>query len=368
MRRLAAFGALLAIAGCSHSVSGKAVWKPDIAKLRVTATDKVALPGSDHPTQLSPDGTRIAFVANSQICVANIDGSHRICPNGKKMGADQNSFSWSPDGSKIALTDDFYREQLEPDIWVLDTRSGDLRDLTDDGVTKTTYGKADPKAKLDLFPNWSADSKTIWFTRQTSNDEKSVDLESIPASGGKVTRLGSISPGSTPYNNSVVFSPDGKTVAWATGEQAPYQAHIRKVAGGPTTTLSAKKGTDYNILSFSADGKYLLMDSQIAYSSYTVNNGKPLVLNIETGRTSSVTSNAAASFPAWFAGTDSIVFVQREIQNPDNTQLRVVDEPGGKSRVITNGRFSAASYRIDSAGSKLLLYKGDSPTVLTVGT
>jgi Tol biopolymer transport system component len=368
MRRFAALGVLLAVAACSHSVSGKATSKPDVAKLKVTATKPVSLPDSAHPMQLSPDGTHVAYTANGQVCVANIDGSHQVCPKEKSVVPDQTSFAWSPDGSKIALTDDFYRDMLEPDIWVMDTRTGALTDLTDDGVARWNFAKPNPKAQLDLFPNWSTDGKTIRFTRQTGGDQKTVDLESIPAGGGTPTKLGSISPGPTPYDNSVAFSPDGSTVAWSTGEQAPYQAHIRRVSGGSTKTLTADKGADYNLLSFSADGKYLLMDSQIAYSNYTSVGGKPLVVNIGSGDTSQVASNATASYPTWFAGSDAIAFVQLQPKDPANSQLRVVADPDGKSRTVLSGQFSTASMRISSAGNKLLLFKEQNPTVLTVGS
>lgn len=367
MRRLAALGALLTLVGCSHSTSGKGAWKPDVAKLKVTATKKVGLPESAHPVQLSPDGRRIAYTASSQICVADIDGSHRICPKGKEMVADKTSFSWSPDGSKIALTDDFYRDELEPDIWVMDTKTGELKDLTDDGVTRWNISRPDPKAQLDLFPNWSSDGKTIRFTRQSGTDKKTVDLESIPAGGGKVTKLGSISPGSTPYNNSVVFSPDGKMVAWSTGQSVPESAHLRQVSGGSVKTFTPKQ-RDYNLLSFSPDGKYLLMDSQLAYTGYTVMNGQPQVVTVDSGDTSPVAGDASASYPTWLGGSDSLAFVKLEPKDPDNSQLRVVDGPGGKSRTLLSGQLGTASYRIGSAGSKLLLYKQQNPTVLTVGT
>jgi Tol biopolymer transport system component len=369
MRRLVALGALLVVAGCSHSVSGKAAWSPDVAKLKVTATTKVQLPEADHPMQLSPNGSRVAYTANSQICVADVDGSHQICPKNKELAADQGSFSWSPDGSKIALSDDFYRDMIEPDIWVMDAKTGDLKDITDDGVTKTSPGKVPANAHIDLFPNWSADSKTIRFTRQNGTDDHNVDLESIPAAGGAVTKIGGISSGSTPYDNSVVFSPDGETVAWSTGDEAPFQAHIQRVSGGSSKTLTAKKGADYNLLSFSADGKYLLMDSQIAYSSYTSTGGNPVVATVDSGDTSVVASDASsASYPTWLGGADSIAFVQLQLKNPTNSQLRVVAEPGGKSRTILTGQFGTASSRLSSAGSKLLLFKQQNPTVLTVGT
>lgn len=364
-----AAAALVTVAGCSHSVSGGATFSPDVATLKVTATTDVRLPSGDHPLELSPDGTKVAFSSGAKICVADTNGSHRVCPTDNKLAVDTTSFAWSPDGSKIAMTDDFYRLLHEPDIWVMNARTGAVKDITDDGVAKWDIGKAPAKAELDLFPSWSADSKTIRFTRQSARDRKTIDLESIPATGGTPSKLGRISLGSTVYANSVVFSADGKTVAWSTGQQFPYTAHIRGVSGGKTETLTAKKGYDYNILSFSSDGKYLLADSQIAYASYASSHpGRPLVVTVGSGVSTPVAVDASASYPSWLGGTHAIVFEQFEQKDPVHSKLRVVATPGGKSRTLLTGRFGTAEARFSSAGARLLLYKGLQPSVLTLGS
>lgn len=360
--------ALVMVAGCAHSVSGGPTFSPDVAKLKVIATTKVRLPNGDHPLQLSPDGTKVAFSSGAKICVANANGSHRVCPNDSKLAADTTSFAWSPDGSKIALTDDFYRLLHEPDIWVMDARTGALKDITDDGADKWDVGKMRAKAELDLFPSWSTDGKTIRFARQSARDRKTIDLESIPATGGTPTKLGTIPLGSNAYANSLVFSPDGKTVAWSTGNEYPYAAYIRGVSGGKTETLTAKKKYDYNILSFSSDGKYLLMDSQLAYASFASRGGHPRVVTVGSGSTTPVALGASASYPTWLGGTHAIVFEQSEQKDPLHSKLRVTATPGGKPRTLLTGRFGTAQSHFSSAGSRLLLYEGMQPSVLTLGS
>ena len=54
---------------------------------------------------------------------------------------DSESIRWSPDSRYLVLTEEFFRSFSEPDIWVFDTTTGKVTDITDDGTTKIDSGR-----------------------------------------------------------------------------------------------------------------------------------------------------------------------------------------------------------------------------------
>jgi Tol biopolymer transport system component len=360
-RSTAAVAAALVLTACSHQVTGKPQSQADVSAMKVTATHKVPV---HQASALSPDGRRIAVVGDSGLCVMGVDGSGQVCQQSKALVPDSMHYVWSPDGAHIVVTDDYFRDLLEPDIWVMDTASGAVRDLTDDKVGKVAPGNAPANATLDLLPSWSSDSKNIYFMRQTGNDREHVALESVPAAGGPVTKLGSIF-GNVNSSGALVFSSDGAKVAWTTG-QSDGTVHVRDVKGGSETTLPSKKGFDRTLLSFSPDSKYLLVDSVVPYASYTSTSGDPTVLPVGGGKPESVASDSSASYPTWAPDSDAIAFVHLDFKHPPS-QVRVVAEPGGKSRTLRKAtELGAPPYRLNWAGHSILDFENGEPCVLTL--
>jgi Tol biopolymer transport system component len=92
--------------------------------------------------------------------------------------------AWSPDGTKIAFCSDrAIGTSLQTgvyDIWVLDVRTGQLQRLTA-GTTE------------DYMPTWSADGASVVFVRDATA------IASVPASGGTVSTLTTVTTGSVVY-------------------------------------------------------------------------------------------------------------------------------------------------------------------------
>lgn len=92
--------------------------------------------------------------------------------------------AWSPDGRTIAFCSDrAVGESLQTgsyDIWLLDTRSGTLRQLT-----------SGPDE--DYMPAWSADGTQVVFVRNCNT------IAAVPQSGGTVSNLATVSSGSLVY-------------------------------------------------------------------------------------------------------------------------------------------------------------------------
>jgi len=358
--------AALGIAGCSQKTAAHPQRPLDVARLKVTGTQVVK---GGLASSLAPDGQRVAFTSENKLCVADIDGAQRVCTHDDKLRPELLRYSWSRDGTKLALTDNFFEVALEPDIWVMDTSTGDVRDVTDDGVN-VWNGIGDATALLDEWPSWSADGADVRFARQRSDNRSTIQLESVPAGGGKPHEIGTIS-GRIADLVAVAWSPDGKTVAWTmTASGAPKgTTHIRSASrGSDRVVLPAKPGLDNSLLSFSPDGAYLLIDSLSPYeqASY-VGQSAASIIAVDGGKSMPVASGENASWSTWAPDSDALAYIH---YGKTSSTLRIVGIPGGQGHTMRESeRMLSYGLRLSwSRGNRILLSDTNGPVVLTVGS
>ncbi len=140
-----------------HRVGGRLTTVPFAAKLEVTRPDYVRAKRDFESTAprralgivrpaISPDGTRIAFVALGDVYLMSSRGG--VPENLTRDGAMDADVAWSPDGASLVYTSD--KGGGLPQLWVRDLNSGKDRQLTD--MTTQPLGAA-----------WSPDGTRIAF-------------------------------------------------------------------------------------------------------------------------------------------------------------------------------------------------------------
>ena len=325
----------LLIAACSSSTKGKGEQTIDVAKAKITTTVAVSA-SAPAPLLISPDGRRVFAAQNSKACVSDPDGGHQACATAE-VSVDTSRAVWSPDSTHVAYTDDFYRQFRDPDIWVLDAATGKATDLTDDGVTKIVPGKADPKANYDLLPSWSADSKSIRFARQSGEDTGSIiDVDSVPIGGGQISRSGTLS-GRLIELAGLAFAPDGKSVAWSQGANSGWTkstVHVGRLGDAGKALTDQPAEGDQSLLSFSPDGKYLLVDSQQTYGQYSccaASSAK--VYRADGSDAQPVAKDAVALYPGWAPSGHALAFTTPI----PHASVDLVAEPGEAPHVLKTG-------------------------------
>jgi len=225
-----------------HANGFSAHWSPNRARIVFETTrnggSEVFVMNADgsQPTRLtggrspswSPDGNRIAFIANGDVRVIDPDGSHlRLVAT----GGQPESPAWSPDGRLIvygqvnstqcALI--FFDPICARDLFVVNADGTGLRQLTHapDALTWSTA------------PAWSPDGATIAFFR--SKFLASGDLYLIAPDG---TRRVQLTPTDQVTEGYPVWSPDGRALAFAqrsgTGE---FDIALISREGGAVTPL-----------------------------------------------------------------------------------------------------------------------------------
>jgi hypothetical protein len=308
--------------------------------------------------RLSSDGRNVLYNGANGLCVRRVNGTKERCvgAQGPTGFLDAESAAWSPDGRKLAITE-AYQLGLEPDIHVVDAESARVADLTDDGIAQQgaigVGGVALPDGALvDRHPSWSADNKQIRFLRK---DTAGVAVMALPAAGGAPTGLGTIDADWNSLRD-VAWSAD--SLAWISGSPAggDTQVRVATLTGDEQRTVLAG---EYSMLSFSADGQFLLADQQDQNGDATV--GKARVVSVRGGDPVPVASGV--QYPAWSAKGHALAYIEDDA-------VKVVAEPSARPQVLYEGdeALGAADHRrLGWAPGLMLVRTGiDTPVVLRI--
>ena len=229
---------------------------------------------NDYAPQFSPGGDTLAFLSprdndegKPSIWLLPLRGGEawKLATFAESVG----EMSWSPDGRSIAFTmldtlpkrvkdwrkkkwDHIVEDEIPQynHLWVIDVATGKQRRLT-----SGTFMANDPR--------WAPDSRTIafaWNPTGRPDDGNLTDVALVPASGGAVRKLGSMLDGS------IVWSPDGRWLAWA-GERdrtqfvAKAELWVAPASGGTPASVTADFDEEAFTPSWSATSDTLFFHS-----------------------------------------------------------------------------------------------------------
>jgi WD40-like Beta Propeller Repeat len=358
LRRLCLLVVGLVLAGCSSGGGGGlnagVLGGPDVDSLTVTKAEQAKFPGA---VRRSPDGEHVLRLY-SDPCVMKADGSGEKCVEPEKVNPDLTNAAWSPDGTKLTFTDDFWRRFDEPDVWVFDVTTGDLRNLTDDGERKFQLGGENETAQLDLLPSWSADGETIQFARGRAKSD-TMQLMSVPADGGEVSSLRQVRCEPAQL---VGLAWSASRVAWTCGVNAGEVFLADRTGGDAERVLPAKEPEDRMQLSFSPDGSWLLIDSVAQYADFGEVKGG-LAVAVPSSGGDPVPVAKGVGWPTWSPRGHALAYV--EMPN----RVMVVSKPGGEPRELRKAEHILTAMdgrRLDWTGDTLLVGIDSEPTMLTL--
>ena len=222
---------------------------------------------ADRDPQWSPNGKWILFETgrrgNSDLGVVSADGlSTNLLTSSP---GDQENASWSPDGTRIAYversTEHFSGRLFVADF---DASSGRFKD-----EPKVLYTAQEDRGGGWSIrrPEWSHDGKSLAVVLQTSGWDK---IYRISANGGDPQP---ITTGES-EDESPVFSPDGKYLAFVSNRSKPEERHIWVASADgshPRELASVSAGVEGDPI-WSPDGRqiYFLHNSSFEPSSLAV--------------------------------------------------------------------------------------------------
>ena len=201
-------------------------------------------PDRDYSPSWSPDGKRIVFVSDrdgfldihgfptSEIYVMEADGENpqNLTNNRVEDGAP----SWSPDGKRIVFISerdghfigDF--ELITSEIYVMDVDGGNQQRLTEN-------------RKNDESPSWSPDGTRIVFSSDRKGDFVNSEIYLMDADGGNLQRLTE----NRDDDGAPSWSPNGERIAFVSDRDGNPEIYVMDADGGNLQNLTNNPHSDY---------------------------------------------------------------------------------------------------------------------------
>ena len=353
--------------------------------------------------QLSPDGKWVAYTVSTidttadkrltDIWMVNWEGSEDI----RLTYAGENSASaprWSPDGKFLSFTSDRPGKAKGSQVWLLDRRGGEARQLTD------------VKGKLSYYA-WSPDAKKLLLAisedKEAEAAEKNKDKDKEKPKPIVMDRYhfkqdieGYISSETTPallylfdvethkleklttdakYNEqNAVWSPDGTHIAYVSNHDPDpdrsTNTDVFVVEAKPNSAakkLTTFNGPDGGRLAWSPDSSLIayLHGSEPKYLEYNQNQlaivpaagGEPRVMTTKLDRAVSAPVFASDGESVTVLVTDDRSEYPASVSLSDGTVKRLIESPGSAMAQNHAGGHDVVVWSTDAAPSEVFAFE-----------
>ena len=234
---------------------------------------------------VSPDGQQVAFVKDKHIYKMKTDGSGmtKLTKSPGEYTSGGSELVWSPDRTKIAFWLGTYPKQQ---IYTINTDGTNLKNLTNNSQNQVYSVK--------LF--WSPDSSRIAYYQGKAGDAggEQQDIYAIDINRGTAQNLTQ-----KPRNyNAVSWSPDGKFIAFATGESNNQKLYTMSADGSNLTQLAPRLNLSVIYkLAWSSDSQQIAF----AFNKNPGDKSNLYVINRDGSGLTKLTNNKDlnASSPVW---------------------------------------------------------------------
>jgi Tol biopolymer transport system component len=230
------------------------IWKLDTAsgaasEVKIARLGSPSVPAIEHRKlsdrftdfALSPDGKKVAFVARGEVWAASAkEGGDAVRIT--NTSAAEAQVAWSPDSKSIVYTSD---RSGTPHLCQYDFATEHESELTNGDLP-------------DFSPSFSPDGKLIAFQR----GKRELDVYEVASKQLRTVAKGSFDGPPLGSERTFAWSPDSKWIAYLTfGADRFRNAYVVSAGGGDGKPVSFLANVFADALSWSRDGKFLLMST-----------------------------------------------------------------------------------------------------------
>ena len=364
--------------GALQTATAAAIPIPTVAAETLQAAEIIELPLPAGPGRsgayLAPDGNRIAYISTQGniLCILDIadvadhiqksvnsgmafedalDGmtDHPdqfpgvVCLSLENIPGsrlDVETIRWSPDGRYLAMTEEFFLTFRDSDIWVVDTQSMTLADITDDGSTQGLMNAHanDPVPPVDVQPRWLPDDRLL-FLRYVRRDDP-VYVNTVLSDGSQLRQAGQLDVPAGFVVTTLAVSAQGKLAYSLWNNGARSGIWISDLDGGNSRQVWHNAEIE-NVaplaLDWSPDGTMLAF-------ALSRPGGDPIPLTPKTSRWSAMrVGDGQETFfspdqpvlnAGWSPDGRTIVYTTAFTRDPSSVGLYIAAAPGAPGRML----------------------------------
>lgn len=320
----------------------------DVSGLSVvsqTEIDLMAGPGGT-AAYLAPDGVHFAHFDHRRICIYNGEQQERCVELGEDMPViDSETIRWSPDSRYLALTEEFFRTFNEPDIWVIDTNDGSLRDLTDDGQGRVSIS-SDTWKNIDVFPQWLPDNRILFLRYNRLQGTIMPPMVYVVAlDGSGLQKLGTLAA-ANPFAIYALDVQDNRLIyGYAASSETPDNGiWISDVDGGNARQIvHAEREHLPTYVDLSPDGRYILVGAPGTTFTNRPEDSLVYVVDVEAGQAMPIDPQRYVMSAGWSPTGSALIYAVFDPIQADLSGVYLSGTPGTGGRELLNGRYLGAT-------------------------
>lgn len=295
---------------------------------------------------LAPDGETFAFVTPISVCLHRITGEEISCiPLDERLnGIDFSSVRWSPDSRYLVFHENFLIMLNEPDLWVADTQTRRVSNITDDQVEGSALSRDIP-VDWDMAPVWTHDGRIAFLRYNRVNSGNSGGIYTIQPDGSGLEELVNLGAVESVPVYTFDISPDGQHIAfnWYRDDKRQEGLWLLNLQTNEEQLLmAANEQNEIPVLvSFSPDGQYVLsMDNRMG-SINSVGRGAEgsgvRVLPVEGGTPILVDTEHVVYYAWWTPDGNGLAYLIQTMQEEEVSGLYLADFPGDEGERVLDG-------------------------------